>query len=102
MRLAAAMGRLDVDAMLEELTPQQFAEWWALQVVDGWGGEWERAGTIAAEAHNAGLRFVAAMGGNVSESQVRAAEDFIPGGKPAKAEHLTGSQSEQAAARRYG
>lgn len=34
MRLAEATGHVDVDAMLEQMTPRQFAEWCAKDEVD--------------------------------------------------------------------
>lgn len=37
-RLALALGRLDVDAMLSELTWPQMREWLAFYQIDPWGG----------------------------------------------------------------
>lgn len=46
------MGRLDVDRMLDELTPQQFDEWYAAYRAGLFRDQWEQAGLIAAEVHN--------------------------------------------------
>lgn len=49
-RLAVEMHRPDVDAMLEEMTPQQWDYWQAFYSLDPWSGEREdwRAAMIAA------------------------------------------------------
>lgn len=41
--------------MLDELTPEQFDEWYASWLMEPWGDEWQQAGTIAAAAHNGPL-----------------------------------------------
>ena len=46
------LGRVDVDAMLEEMTPEQFNEWIAAYRAGLLREQWETAGTIAAEIHN--------------------------------------------------
>lgn len=52
------MGRLDVDALLAELSGAQLAEWRAADRLDPWGEERAdlRAGIIAAEIANAAGR----------------------------------------------
>lgn len=44
-RLAEAMGRTDVDAMLDEMTPHQLAEWRAYMDVVG-SDPWQRAAQV--------------------------------------------------------
>lgn len=57
MRLALAAGRLDVDAVLAELSSWDIAEWQAFERIEGHFGErgaWERAAMLAslyAESH---------------------------------------------------
>lgn len=41
--------------MLSELTPEQFDELQAYHMLEPWGDDWRRSGTIAAMAYNAGL-----------------------------------------------
>lgn len=38
--------------MLQEITPEQFDEWYAYYLAEPWGDEWEIGGTIAAEIRN--------------------------------------------------
>lgn len=38
--------------MLDELTPEEFDEWYAYYLVAPWGDEWAQAGTVAAEVFN--------------------------------------------------
>lgn len=54
MQLAVRVGRVDVDRLLHELSPEQFEEHWAAALLDGWGGDssWLRIGAIASEVHN--------------------------------------------------
>lgn len=57
MRLALAAGRLDVDAVLSELSSRDIAMWEAFERIEGHFGErgaWERTAMLAslyAEAH---------------------------------------------------
>lgn len=51
MRLALAAGRLDVDAVLGELTARQLEEWLAFERIEGSFGErgaWERVAHLLA------------------------------------------------------
>lgn len=54
MRLALALGRANVDAMLRELTAEQFAEWFAFHGLEPWGFQVEnlRMGVIASTTAN--------------------------------------------------
>lgn len=98
------VGRLDVDKMLAEMTPGQFEELWAMQLIDGWGDEWMQAGTIAAAGHNAA---VLTSGAEVTQSMLHDPADYVPracrppGAKPA-ARKLTAAESEAMAKARYG
>lgn len=40
--------------MLDEITPEEFDEWWAYYTLEPWGDEWRQACLVAAEAANAG------------------------------------------------
>lgn len=90
--------------MLDELTPAQFEELWALQIIDGWGDEWMQAGTIAAASHNAGLL---SSGAEVTQSMFHDPADYVPracrphGAKP-KARMLTAAEAEALDKARYG
>lgn len=54
LRTTGAGGRygLDVDAMLADITPQQFNEWLALYRLEPWGDDWVQAAKIIAEIAN--------------------------------------------------
>lgn len=56
------MGRLNVDAMLAEMTTEQLMEWRAALDVIGLDDQWEQTGVICQELHR-----VAASFGGVSE-----------------------------------
>lgn len=55
MRLAEVSGELDVDAMLDRMTPEQFDEWRAKDIVDpiGCRGVYEILAMIGAMLSNA-------------------------------------------------
>lgn len=40
MRLALAVGRIDVDSMLDEIEPSQFDEWVAFYHIEPFGDAW--------------------------------------------------------------
>lgn len=50
--LARSVGRLDVDAMLSEMTPAQFNGWFASYRVSPWGDEYKRTSLITTEICN--------------------------------------------------
>lgn len=62
------MGRLDVDAMLREMTAGQLAGWEAYFSVEPWGP--------AIEDHRAGV--IAATIANVAGKQIRAGHSLAP------------------------
>lgn len=72
------LGRVDVDAMLDQITPEQFNEWLAYYRVEPFGDEWLAAATIAASSHNAGLMVAAAHGAKIDDEHFKKAEDFLP------------------------
>lgn len=45
-------GRVDVDAMLAEMTPEQLDEWMAAYRTGLLSDWWQMAGSVAAEVHN--------------------------------------------------
>lgn len=69
-RLALAMGRVDVDAMLDELTWPQLREWMAYYEIDPWGGS--RA--------DLGAAIVASTMANIwgRKSKTYRVSDFLP------------------------
>ncbi len=54
------MGRLDVDAMLGEMTPRQFAGWWQYYRLKPWGSDWQRTSMATARSLNT-MRAVAGV-----------------------------------------
>jgi hypothetical protein len=74
------VGRVDVDAMLDELTPAQLVEWRAARHVVPLEDGWRQAGTIAATMHNEMELFKAAKAGkrHLDESRLRQPDDYIP------------------------
>ena len=77
------MGVIDVDRMLESMTPQQMDEWLAYYQVEPFGDEWLQAGTIAAVVYNVVASVGSAMGGkSLKEKDMRDPDDFIPTDKP--------------------
>ena len=65
-------GRLDVDAMLEEMTPDQFEGWYAAYRLSPWGDEYKRTSLIASEICNS-IRGVAMGFGKQAMSE----DDFL-------------------------
>ena len=57
------MGRLDVDAMLSEITPEQFAEWAMADNLGILSDTWGPAATVAATITNEISRIMAGFGG---------------------------------------
>ena len=50
--LSLSTGRLDVEAMLNEMTPRQFAGWWQYYRLKPWGGDWHRTSLQTARMLN--------------------------------------------------
>ena len=70
MRLALATGHVDVDAMLEQLTPGEMAEWEAFFLIVGPpSDDWRRTGVIAAMLNNVNA---------TKETDHRQPEDYMP------------------------
>lgn len=90
--------------MLAELTVEEMDEWQALQFLDGWGASWWQAGTVAAAAHNAGVRSAAGMTGQVRDEDIMSPRDFVPqlSGARRRGREMTAEESEARAERRYG
>lgn len=75
MRLALAVGRLDVDRMLDELTVDQWEEWLAYDRVEGIPFPWLQTGVVARELANR-------LRGTGERAKVAA--DFMPIVRPGK------------------
>lgn len=90
------MQRPDVDAMLDELTPEQFDEWQAFERIEPFGDEWRQAATIASCSHNTGLLAVAAQGVKVPDSSFLPPDKFMPYQEPDKQQYLSDAQMEHA------
>lgn len=73
------MGRLDVDQMLSELTPQEFDAWVIYLTRETLPEEWLRHGMVAAEISNQILAVQAGFGGRkLKDSDLRSPNDFNP------------------------
>lgn len=78
-RLAALMGRLDVDAMLHEITPEQLTEWAAAWLCGLFREQWLQAGAIAAEVHNGFCDIRAGLNDNsITKESYRYPQDYDP------------------------
>lgn len=51
-RLCRMAGRLDIDQMLEEITPQQMDEWIAYYYCEPWGEEWLQSSLLCSMVAN--------------------------------------------------
>ena len=81
---------VDVDGMLESMTPQQMDEWIAYYRIEPFGDEWLQAGTIAAVMYNVVASVGAAMGGkSLKDKDMRDPDDFIPSDKPKRRRRAT-------------
>lgn len=103
------MGRLDVDEMLEEMTPAQFTEWRAALDVLGLDDQWQQAATVCETIYTELHELAAAFNSEETEADARKrragypkASDFVPLlRKPAKqAKPRVMSRDEQVAAMR--
>jgi hypothetical protein len=70
LRLALACGRLDVENLLDEITPAQMDEWIAYAMVEPLPDPWRQTGLLAAILMNASQA--------PTETRVWQAEDFVP------------------------
>ena len=70
MRLALATGHVDVDAMLERLTPQEMTEWEAFFLIVGPPSDsWRQTGLVAAMINNVNV---------TKDRDCRQPEEFMP------------------------
>lgn len=86
------MGRLHVGQMLEELTPQEFNQWWASAIVEGWAEGRELSGQICAEIANARP--------GIKSHHLRSAHDYTYFAE--RQDLMTAAESEMKAASLYG
>lgn len=67
-----------MDEMLDSITPQQFDELYAAEMVDNPPGKEEREVMLACTQHNAALLVAASMGAKVEQDQFLEPADFLP------------------------
>jgi hypothetical protein len=89
------MGRLDVDAMLAEMTPEQFSGWWQYFRLRPWGGDWHRSSMQTARILNT-VRGVA--GAEMKEGDWLEDDAFVPAWVRPGEQHETGEVAKQLAA----
>jgi hypothetical protein len=79
IRLANQLGYLDPDAMLDQMSPEQFDERIAHEIVEPWGEPWKVGGTIAATIVNAIAQYIAVRAGqNLPPTALADPDDFVP------------------------
>jgi hypothetical protein len=72
------MGRIDVDRLRDELTPEQMAGWLAYWKLEPWGEDWKRSAVMTAALLNTIHAAVAAMsGGTMREADQITADDLL-------------------------
>lgn len=64
--------------MLDELTPQEFAEWHAYYFVEPWGDEWRQVGRLGSVLHNDMLHLRAADGEKIEEDDWHTEDEYMP------------------------
>lgn len=64
--------------MLDELDPQEFAEWHAYYLVEPWGDEWRQVGRLGSVVHNDLIQLLAANGRKIDEADWHEEEDYMP------------------------
>jgi len=69
MRLALALGHVNVDEMLDLVTPEQIDQWWAYYTIEPFGEPWQHTGLLAAVIQNTTAS---------KRSQVSQPADFMP------------------------
>jgi len=69
MTLAATLGHVNVDHMLDQITPEQFIEWQAWLVVEQGGDQWHQTALLAAVIHNTQV---------VKRSDLASPDDYLP------------------------
>jgi hypothetical protein len=94
------MKRLDVDQMLEELSPEQFDEWMGFYLVEPFGEQWRQTALIAAESRNAGVIALAPhMKRRLGSKDFVSPDDYFGKSKPSS---ITPEQFEEIARITYG
>ena len=106
-RLAWKLGRIDVDEMLNEISPSQFAEWIAAHNLGLNEESWLQAGTIAATIHNEIQSALHSYAGKqMPEKSIQSPADYNPYAGRTKRKKRYNAQSIQTAKRlmlqRYG
>ena len=81
MRLAMTLGVVEVDSMLDSITPAQFNEWIAFNALEPIGNDWDQAATIAATLHNE-MESIRCMFGGQKKPEFHNIEDYVPTAKP--------------------
>lgn len=85
IRLARECGRADVDQFLDELTPEQFDELYAAEIVANPMGREEKDVVLMCMQYNAALAQMAATGAKIKPEDWLNPSDFLhPGDKPKK------------------
>jgi len=104
-------GYLDVDEMLDVMTPEQMDGWYAAYLLDPWDDGWRQAGTIASKVNNGCLLVAQSNGADIKQKDFSEPDDFIPkvvfGARTKKRrrrrdETLSARQTELALRRQFG
>ena len=69
-RLACKLGVVDVDSLMDSLTPEQWMEWKAAAVLDGWFEGYSKTGEVIAAINNNTNRILLQ---NIAPDQVKQA-----------------------------
>ena len=80
-RLAAHLQRVDVDDLVDSLTPGQLLEWEAMAHIDGWHHGWQQTAEILAWINNAANRVAASNGADVENMKFLSGSDVLRGFK---------------------
>lgn len=77
-RVAAHFGERDIGAFVDSVAPDQLTKWLALAWHDGWGESWSMASMIAVVIHNALMRILHFLGGEVKKKDFVTLDTFEP------------------------
>lgn len=77
-RLARVLGWVNVDAMLDSITHDQFQEWMQYAELEPFGDEWTQTSIVSAVTWNRLLAVQAAIGGKVRQAEWKSPDDFVP------------------------
>ena len=90
------MKRWDVNAMLDEMTPQEFDGWLAYHSIEPFDDGWLQAGVVASVVQNSVMSALAAYGGKrLKESDMVEPGDFVPGAEPRRKRGMTPDEYRQ-------